>query len=198
MPSAGMKIWKREYPRVKVSDTFKKRPRAFSCKVRRERIACRSGSAAVSVSGFTHHNKEAFQTPPLLAFFLFLYLQIDVVLLVVLEHDLGLDLALHQVARVHGRQVVVVVDEVLQVTPELVGRGHRHQDLVLSSVRADLGHFDKAAARILLDVQVEALALQHDGARSQVSRRQVTASRRLVVAAAVAGRVRAGHVVSVA
>ena len=52
---------------------------------------------------------------------------------------------------------------------ELRRGGERHEDLVLPAVGRDLGDLDEPAARVLLDVEVEPLALQHEGARGQVA-----------------------------
>ena len=56
-----------------------------------------------------------------------------------------------------------------QMLAELCRGGERHEDLVLPAVGRDLGDLDEPAARVLLHVEVEPLALQDEGARGQVA-----------------------------
>ena len=63
--------------------------------------------------------------------------------------------------RVKFPHLLVEVDEVQQVLVEHGRRRERHENLVLSTVGANLGDFDEAAALVFLHVQVEPFALQH-------------------------------------
>lgn len=115
-----------------------------------------------------------------------IFLQINVVLLVFLKHDLGLELALGEVVGVDGPHLGVRLDKVLEVSAELSGSGKCHQDLVLATVRADLGDLDEPSPRVLLDVQVEPLGLEDERAGGQVAR-AVAAAAALVASVVGAG-----------
>lgn len=115
-----------------------------------------------------------------------IFLQINVILLVLLEHDLGLELALVQVVGVDGPHLQVSLDDVDQVLTKLGGRRQGHQDLVLAAIGADLGDLDEPTPSVLLDVQIESekivkrligleseiispFGFQHNGPAGQVS-----------------------------
>jgi len=96
-------------------------------------------------------------------------LQVDVVLLVVFEHDLRPKLALGQALRVNAFQLTIELDHAHQVVSECCGRWQCHQDLVFSSVRRNLSHLDEATAGVLLHVQIEPFVFQDKGPGRQVS-----------------------------
>jgi len=88
-------------------------------------------------------------------------LQVHVILLVVLVHHLGLQLTLSQIVRIQDFQITIEVDESDQVLTEEGSRRECHQNLILSPVSADLCDLDEPSPLVLLHIQVEPLALQH-------------------------------------
>ena len=98
------------------------------------------------------------------------------VLLILLDDDFTSKLPLGQVVGVNSFEAVIKSNHGLEVLAKLSSCWYGHQDLVLSSIWADLGHLDEPSSCILFHIQVEPFGLQDQGSRGQVATATTTPS----------------------
>ena len=91
------------------------------------------------------------------------------VLLIFLDDDFASQLPLGQVVGVDSLEAVIKSNHGLEMLAKLSSCWDGHQDLVLSSIWADLGHLDEPSSCVLFHIQVEPFRLQDQGSGGQVA-----------------------------